>query len=187
MRRIRSCIWVRPRAGTGLSIKGNTYDNRKRTLCIFYCHKQIIINNRIHASRVFYCHEQKRTCMTVTGSSFVYNLLCHFIASQVQTGNLSGRSILMIYAFAGRLINFGSGMEQSSFCSLFVVCGDCGVYFLNRCFYTGFDRFVAFHSGTVHKNSLFCGFDICQGLHLPLYKYCCSEDVSLKPDTDVLM
>ena len=98
--------------------------------------------------------------------SYIYAILipalCHFVNSSLQTGNLSGSSIFVIYSLGSSFIQGRDSSFQSSFCSFLIFGIDCCVYFLNHGLYFRFDCFVSCSSGLSYQDSFFCGFDISQ-------------------------
>lgn len=81
--------------------------------------------------------------------------LRHLVHCKGHAGNFSGRSILVVYAFLGSLVDRGSCGKQRALCGSLILRLDGSVHFLDRCLNAGLDGFVSLSLRPVYQNSLF--------------------------------
>ena len=115
--------------------------------------------------------------MTVPGPVvfFVYSFLSKLVYGKIQTGNLAGSVVLVVYTLAGRLVD-GARSVQQRFLSGSLVTGlDRGINLLYRSLNTGTDCLVSLGSGPADKYPFLCRFDICQ---VPVPPDCIVENYS---------
>ena len=86
--------------------------------------------------------------------------LCHFVHSSRKTGYFPCGCIFVVNTLLGCLVNSGSSSEQCALCSLFIICLDGSIHFLDSCLNTRLDSFVSVRFGLVYQDPLLCRFDI---------------------------
>lgn len=90
----------------------------------------------------------------------------HFVYSFADTGNLPGRIVLVINTLAGgHLDGLGSG-GQLLLGNGLVTGFDGGKYLLHSGLDTGAQSLISVCLCAVYQNSLFCGFNVSQVVHL---------------------
>ena len=95
-------------------------------------------------------------------------LLLNRVDSFAQTGNFSGRIVLMVNALGRSLADRRNGICQSALCSFLVSFCHCSLYLLNRSFNGGFSGLISGSFLLAYKDSFLCGFNVSQTVRLLL-------------------